>query len=166
MTRTIYDANRRLLYEKGRQSSCKSRNIHPRAGDIRGYRRFNKRKLLPALYQLQAENRLPEPLHVIGFARRPWDDRQLKDELSAGIREFAREKPAKQEFIEQLLENSHYVQSDFQDPAGYSQLLHYLDEKSYRKVIFYLATRRTNTSASSKIYRCAGIMPTKKTEYV
>ena len=118
-----------------------SKNISPAALVIFGVTGdLTKRKLLPALYQLQAENRLPEPLHVIGFARRPWDDRQLKEELSAGIREFARAKPVRQEVMERLLENSHYIQSDFQDPAGYNRLLHYLDEKSYRKVIFYLAT--------------------------
>ena len=32
------------------------------------------RKLLPALYELHREGQLTAPLHIIGFARREWDD--------------------------------------------------------------------------------------------
>jgi len=101
---------------------------------------LTRRKLLPALYQLQAERKLPGPLHIIGFARRPWSDQQLSDELSAGIREFAREKPVQPEIIAELLKNAAYIQSDFNDPPGYGKLLSHLEEKKYQKVIFYLAT--------------------------
>ncbi len=101
---------------------------------------LTRRKLLPALYQLQSEKRLPTPLHIIGFARRPWSDQQLGEELSAGIREFARKKSVRQAVIDELLENAKYIQSDFEDPLGYGRLLNYLEEKDYQKVIFYLAT--------------------------
>jgi glucose-6-phosphate 1-dehydrogenase len=51
---------------------------------------LTRRKLMPALYQLHSEKRLLSPLHIIGFARRPWSNEELSKELSAGIREFAR----------------------------------------------------------------------------
>ncbi len=101
---------------------------------------LTRRKLLPALYQLQSDHRLPASLQIIGFARRPWDDRQLAEELSAGICEFARKKPAQEEIINDLLAGSKYFQSDFNDRQGFTKLLKYLDEKKHRLVIFYLAT--------------------------
>lgn len=101
---------------------------------------LTKRKLLPALYQLSQDKQLPSPLHIIGFARRPWDDQKLREELSLGIMQFARTKPIDNSVIEELLADSTYIQSDFQESQGYSRLLQYLAEKRYQKVIFYLAT--------------------------
>jgi glucose-6-phosphate 1-dehydrogenase len=42
--------------------------------------------------------------------------------------------------IADLMKGSAYIQSDFQDSEGYEKLLHFLQEKGYHKVIFYLAT--------------------------
>lgn len=101
---------------------------------------LTRRKLLPALYQLAMEDRMPSPLHIIGFARRPWDDQRLRDELGAGIQEFARIKPVKKKIVSELLKEAKYIRSPFENEQGYSLLLDYLNEKGYRKVIFYLAT--------------------------
>jgi glucose-6-phosphate 1-dehydrogenase len=101
---------------------------------------LTRRKLLPALYQLQSEQRLPGPLQIIGFARRPWSDQQLIEELSAGIREFARKKPVHEDVSMDLLKDSKFIQSDFKDKQGYINLLHYLNSRKYQKIIFYLAT--------------------------
>ena len=38
---------------------------------------LTKRKLLPALYELNREGRLPDRLEIIGFARRPWTNDQM-----------------------------------------------------------------------------------------
>ncbi len=51
---------------------------------------LTRRKLLPALYQLASENRLPEKLKIIGFARRPWTDAELRQVLAEGIEESER----------------------------------------------------------------------------
>ena len=101
---------------------------------------LTRRKLIPALYQLCKDDQLPAPLHVVGFARRPWSDEKLREELTAGIMQFARTKPVDAQSVEELLKNAAYIQSDFQEPEGYSRLLSYLEVKGYRRVIFYLAT--------------------------
>ena len=101
---------------------------------------LTKRKLLPALYQLSSEDRLPSDLHIIGFARRSWDDQKLRDELSEGIQEFARIKPVKKTVVNKLLKNTKYIRSSFEDKKGYETLLDYLNAKDYQKVIFYMAT--------------------------
>jgi len=101
---------------------------------------LTKRKLLPALYQLEGENRLPEKIDIIGFARRPWNDEILKTVLTDGIKEYARISPPKVKTIRKLLINAKYIQSEFEDRKGYEELIQYLNENTYRKVIFYLAT--------------------------
>jgi glucose-6-phosphate 1-dehydrogenase len=101
---------------------------------------LTKRKLLPALYELLREDRLPEKIDVIGFARRPWTDDFMKEILSDGINEFARICPTQKEIIKEILSNSKYISSNFEDSQGYIQLFLLLKEKNYQKVVFYLAT--------------------------
>ena len=101
---------------------------------------LTRRKLIPALYQLHNEKRLPAPLHIIGFARRPWDDNKMREELTNGIKQFARVKPFKSELAEELLKESKYIQSSFEDVHGYQTLLDYLYQQGYQKAIFYMAT--------------------------
>jgi len=101
---------------------------------------LTKRKLLPALYQLQQEKRMTYPLRIIGFARRPWSDDTLREELEKGIREFARQKPVQKKIVQDLLAHAKYIQSEFEDEQGYQTLLTYLAEQNYKKIIFYLAT--------------------------
>ncbi len=101
---------------------------------------LTKRKLLPALYQLESEKRLPEKIDIIGFARRPWNDSILKTVLTDGIREYARISPPKSTIIMKLLSNIKYIQSEFEERKGYDELIQYLRGKNYKKVIFYLAT--------------------------
>lgn len=101
---------------------------------------LTKRKLLPALYQLAREKRIPEKIDIIGFARRTWDDGFMQQVLADGIHEYARDSPVDNTTIAELLLNAKYISSDFEDRQGYEELNHYSDEKKYRNVIFYLAT--------------------------
>jgi len=99
-----------------------------------------RRKLLPAFYQLASENRLPSKVDFIGFARRPWNVEKMRQVLTNGIEEFARIKPVNGNVVKELLESSNYVQSTFEDNSGYVKLFKYLEDKRYKKILFYLAT--------------------------
>lgn len=101
---------------------------------------LTKRKLLPALYQLASENKLPQKIKIIGFARRPWTDDVLKETLRNGIEEFARRKPVDQSIVDKLLENATYVQEEFENPAGFIALNELIEREQITKVIYYLAT--------------------------
>ena len=48
-----------------------------------------RRKLLPALYNLQLKGRLPEALNIVGISRTPFSHREWRDRLSAGVREHS-----------------------------------------------------------------------------
>lgn len=98
------------------------------------------RKLLPALYELHREGRLPAQLRVIGFARRDWNDEVLRDSLRQAVHEFARTQPVNDQKLEELLSRAHYVSSSFDEEQGYIRLREMLDAQGVCNVLYYLAT--------------------------
>jgi glucose-6-phosphate 1-dehydrogenase len=98
------------------------------------------RKLLPALYELHREGRLNAPVHIIGFARREWDDQILRDSLRDAIQEFARTKPVSENIVDELLDRCYYVRSSFSEEEGYRRLGELLGELGVCNVVYYLAT--------------------------
>jgi glucose-6-phosphate 1-dehydrogenase len=102
------------------------------------------RKLVPALYNLQRERLLPPGFNAIGFARRDWTDEYFRESLEKDGRQYSRSG------LEDSLWGSFageisYLQSSFDDPAGYQNLagkLAMLDEQrgAGGNRLFYLAT--------------------------
>ena len=101
---------------------------------------LSHRKLIPALYENAKSNHLPQPFYIIGFARRPWDDQKMREVLSQAIRDFARTQPVDEKVLNQLVERTHYIESAFQDRAGYTQLSKLLSDLGIKNTLFYLAT--------------------------
>ena len=101
---------------------------------------LTRRKLIPALYELQVSERLKMPLHVIGFARRDWSGDQFREVMREGVREFSRSKPVQSHDLEDLLSRAHYVRSTFEDLDGFQRLRALLDDLKIQNVMFYLAT--------------------------
>src|SRR3954465_15350195 len=75
------------------------------------------RKLMPALYNLALERRLPAGSSLVGFARRPQGDEQFRADMLDAAREFSRQeyRPA---IGDRYGEGIRYVQASFEDPAG------------------------------------------------
>ncbi len=101
---------------------------------------LTRRKLIPAIYELSAVNRLPSQFHIVGFARRDWTDDVLIQNLAEGINLYAQKKPVDQTVVQKTLSNAAYISSDFADPKGYEQLSRFLDDREICNVLFYLAT--------------------------
>ena len=101
---------------------------------------LTRRKLIPALYELELAGRLDMPFFIIGFARRDWTDETLRDNLRAGVEEFSRTKPVDQAVLDKLLTNAHYIQSNFDDIEGYHRLRESLGQLGVKNIMFYLAT--------------------------
>ena len=101
---------------------------------------LTKRKLLPAIYQLNSERLISNPIHIIGFARRPWDTQQMKDILIEGVNEYARVKPVDQKILHTLLKGAKYIQSSFENKEGFQKLNIFIAKAGYKKILFYLAT--------------------------
>ncbi len=101
---------------------------------------LTRRKLLPALYELIHAGKLEQPVHIIGFARRDWTKDTLTQLIHDSLGEFGGIKNPKPDALRILLENIHYIQSDFTEAQGYALLEKHLAEKQVENVLFYLAT--------------------------
>jgi glucose-6-phosphate 1-dehydrogenase len=98
------------------------------------------RKLVPALYQLEVSQQLPEKFHIIGFARRDWNDEKLRSEMEAAVREHARTQPVDDAALKRVLERMHYLSSNFTEEAGYRELVSQLEKLGDKNRLYYLAT--------------------------
>lgn len=51
---------------------------------------LTRRKLIPALFDLQVKGRLPSNWRIVGVARSPLSDDEFRDRMESGVKEFAR----------------------------------------------------------------------------
>ncbi|HXR64921.1 MAG TPA: glucose-6-phosphate dehydrogenase [Ktedonobacteraceae bacterium] len=103
------------------------------------------RKLLPALYNLALEHPLPAGFSVIGFARRPYNDDIFRKQALDSINQFSRQKPVNPQVWESFESGIYYLQSDFNNPEGYTKLAEKLNELDRTRGtggnrIYYLST--------------------------
>jgi glucose-6-phosphate 1-dehydrogenase len=101
---------------------------------------LTRRKLIPAIYQLFKDDQLQQEIKIIGFARRPWTDKIMREYLRQGISEFTRTHPVNEKIVENLLKSVKYIQATFEDDKGYKVLVNMLDSGNYCGTIYYLAT--------------------------
>jgi len=102
------------------------------------------RKLIPALYQLFLGKQLPNPVRIVGFARREKTDDQWRAELRAALDQFSRTKPVNEEVWKEFAKTIHYSIGDFSDVSAFDKLkerlLSFQDERLANNLLFYLAT--------------------------
>ncbi len=102
---------------------------------------LTRRKLIPALFNSYRKGRLPERVHIVGFARRPWNHAEFRDVLLAGMHEFAAEHfdAAKWEkFVQQIW----YSQGNLDTAVDFQTLNTLLNqlETSPANRLYYMAT--------------------------
>ncbi|SDQ64460.1 glucose-6-phosphate 1-dehydrogenase [Chryseobacterium soldanellicola] len=82
---------------------------------------LTKRKIIPALYNLFLENRLPEKFAIIGTSRTEFTDEKYRDSLLTGINEFSRTGKAKKEDWDKFSSNISYQAANIKDVASYNE---------------------------------------------
>ncbi|MCC7519329.1 MAG: glucose-6-phosphate dehydrogenase [Verrucomicrobiae bacterium] len=106
---------------------------------------LTRRKIVPALYQLSRQGRLPDGCAIFGYARRPKRDDEFRADLLAALEEVPHIRPVSREAWEKLAARIYYVQGDLDDPSGYARLRDRLAAAPEavhfgERVLFYLAT--------------------------
>lgn len=96
-----------------------------------------RRKLLPALYQLEKANLLAEETQLIGCARDPLNRDQYRQFLKTNLERFVTE-PLDEAVLNRLQQRSIYVQMDLSQAADYRKLLDAASSKQ-RTPVSYLA---------------------------
>jgi glucose-6-phosphate 1-dehydrogenase len=103
------------------------------------------RKLMPSLFDLYREGRMPSKFAIIAVDRVPFRDAELHKHLLDGVKRFSRNGKVKSTGWNDFARHVTYHQGDFKDPATYSNLekkCAQLDQEWKVKAghIFHLAT--------------------------
>jgi len=96
---------------------------------------LSKKKLMPALYELEKRGRLTMP--VIGVARSDWTDAAFRDHAEESI--LAVEPNADTEVVAALQKRLDLVQGDYADPKTWTTLAKKLDKCHSQNAVFYMA---------------------------
>lgn len=107
---------------------------------------LTKRKLIPALYRLAYERRLPPGLAIIGNSRTKMSDEEFRAKMREGVNEFLEDTPFDERLWADFAEHLFYCPGDLKDPEMYTALGRQLDELETQRrtegnVLFYLSTQ-------------------------
>ncbi|CAK0746149.1 Glucose-6-phosphate 1-dehydrogenase [Gammaproteobacteria bacterium] len=107
-------------------------------------------KLLPALYRLEAVERLPTQLVITGFGRRDWDDHQWRANVADLLQEQLGQ-DLNNAVLARFLERLRFFQGNLVDANDYHKLRRFLEETPDlpMNLIFYLAIRPAEFGAVS-----------------
>jgi glucose-6-phosphate 1-dehydrogenase len=124
---------------RGRRPHAAVLVIFGASGDL------TQRKLMPALYNLALEDRLPERFSVIGYARSEITHEAFREKMRESVRQFSRTGLKDETVWNQFAGNLYYVRGGYEDPEGYHALKELIDgfEHGTRVLpvrLFYLAT--------------------------
>src|SRR5262245_25987645 len=133
------------------------------AGDL------TKRKLVPALYNLKANQLLPRQMAIIGVARKPMSHEQFREDQTADIREFAT-REVDGALWSDLRDAFYYQEGQFGDPNTYAKLADLLKDVEARhgtegNVLFYLAVPPTMFGEIVERLGEAGLVKESPTEW-
>jgi glucose-6-phosphate 1-dehydrogenase len=88
---------------------------------------LTKRKLVPALYKLKRERKLPPELTIVGVARREWSHDYFREQMREGIEEFS-DGIGTEEAWKDFAEGLFYCPGDMDNPMSYQKLKAFLGE--------------------------------------
>lgn len=107
---------------------------------------LTKRKLIPALYRLAFEHRLPPGFSVVGNSRTAMSHEQFREKMRESVQEFIEETPFEEKIWNDLAAGMFYEAGDLKDPACYAAIRQRLEEidaarQTGGNVLFYLSTQ-------------------------
>ncbi|MBE9096335.1 glucose-6-phosphate dehydrogenase [Tychonema sp. LEGE 07203] len=104
---------------------------------------LTQRKLVPAIYQMRRDRRLPPETTVVGVARRPWSHDYFREQMREGIEEFGGG-IGNEELWQDFAKGLYYCPGDIDNPESYQKLKAFLAEldeerRTRGNHIFYLS---------------------------
>jgi glucose-6-phosphate 1-dehydrogenase len=107
---------------------------------------LTKRKLIPALYRLACERRIPPTFAVVGNSRTPMSDEAFRAAMREATAKFLEDGPLDGEAWDSFARGLFYVAGDLNDPMLYERLNARLDElqqshQTTGNALFYLSTQ-------------------------
>ena len=123
---------------------------------------LTQRKLIPAIYQIKRERRLPPEMTIVGVARRDWTDDYFRQHLKEGVEEFGNG-VGNEELWQDFAEGIFYCSGNMDEPESYEKLNTFLTELDGRRGtrgnrIFYLAVSPKFFKPALKQLGAAGML--------
>jgi glucose-6-phosphate 1-dehydrogenase len=105
---------------------------------------LTKRKLIPALYNLALEKRLPERFAVVGYARSDMTHEAFREKMREDVKEFSRTGLQDEAVWQQFASTLYYVRGGYDENDGFQTLKEFVDgfDRGSRVLparVFYLA---------------------------
>lgn len=88
---------------------------------------LTQRKLVPALYKLRQNRRIPPETTIVGVARRDWSDDFFREHMREGIEEFS-DGIGSEELWQDFSQGLFYCPGDIDNPESYQKLKELLSE--------------------------------------
>ena len=88
---------------------------------------LTQRKLVPALYKLRQNRRIPPETTIVGVARRDWSDDFFREHMREGIEEFS-DGIGIEELWQDFSQGLFYCPGDIDNPESYQKLKELLSE--------------------------------------
>src|SRR5689334_22573463 len=113
---------------------------------------LTKRKLIPALYRLAYDRRIPPGFAVIGNSRTEMPDDQFRNKMRDALKEFVDDTPFDEHLWDDFAKGLFYFAGDVHDPDCFPLLAKKLDEIQTTRpfegnVLFYLSTQPSHYEA-------------------
>lgn len=128
---------------------------------------LTQRKLVPAIYHLRRERRLPPETTIVGVARRDWSDDYFREEMRKGVEEFS-DGIGSEETWQDFAQGLYYCPGDIDNPESYQKLKELLAELDSKRGtrgnrVFYLSVSPKFFGEAIKQLGNAGMLqdPTK-----
>jgi glucose-6-phosphate 1-dehydrogenase len=104
---------------------------------------LSRRKLMPALYRLACDRKLPASFSIIGNSRSKLSDDEFRSRMHDAVKEFSEDKSdlGDQDLWESFARNLHYIAGDVNDPAAYASIKAKLKSLGQNNVLYYLSTQ-------------------------
>lgn len=123
---------------------------------------LTQRKLVPAIYQLKQERRLPPEMTIVGVARRDWSHDYFRAQMKEGIEQFS-DGIGSEEIWQDFAKGLFYCSGDMDKPESYQKLNTLLGELDTLRGtrgnrVFYLAVSPNFFSEAIKQLGAAGML--------
>ena len=123
---------------------------------------LTRRKLMPALYRLGRDRRLPPSFAVIGSSRTPYNDDAFREKMRADITQFLDGEPVDADIWRAFASSLFYVPGDLRDPDSYGRIAAKLRDVERRletggNALFYLATQPSQYEVAADGIGAAGL---------
>ncbi|MBD1936888.1 glucose-6-phosphate dehydrogenase [Microcoleus sp. FACHB-68] len=104
---------------------------------------LTQRKLVPAIYHLKRERRLPSEMTIVGVARRDWSHDYFREQMREGVEQFS-DGIGSEALWQDFSEGLYYCSGDIDNPESYQKLKAFLSELDGKRGtrgnrVFYLS---------------------------